>query len=108
MTITFSVGENTPDAVLAVTADWLSEAAEVIALTVQAVKRGEFDHVKEARAQVANLRTALQLYIEERNKVEKLRKQAAGAVGAAGLDFDAARDEIGRRLARLRDAGGGG
>ena len=108
MTINFSAGEQPSDAVLTVTEDWLREAAEGIAQTVLAVKRGEFAQVKEADSHVRALRAALQLFIDERNRVEKLRKQVAGAVGAAGLDFDAARDEIGRRLARIRDAGTGG
>ncbi|MFT4151350.1 MAG: hypothetical protein QM656_14215 [Paracoccaceae bacterium] len=107
MTISFKAGEDTPDMVLAVTGDWLREAAEGIAATVQAVRGGDLPQVREAEAHVKALRSALQLFIEERNRVEKLRKQSAGAVGAGGLDLDAARDEIGRRLARLREGGGG-
>ncbi len=105
MTIEFSAGDETPDKVLAVTGDWLREAAEGIAETVQAVRGGDLPRVKDAEAHVKALRAALQLFIEERGRVEKLRKQVAGAVGTGGLDFDVARDEIGRRLARLRDAG---
>ncbi|MBL9056305.1 MAG: hypothetical protein JNJ84_08510 [Rhodobacteraceae bacterium] len=108
MTINFSTGEEPPDAVLAETEGWLDEAAQSIALTLRAIRLGEFGQIKDAKAHVQNLRAALDLYIGERNRVEKLRKQVAGAVGASGLDFDAARDEIGRRLARLRDAGEGG
>ncbi|MBL4927565.1 hypothetical protein JI744_05540 [Tabrizicola sp. KVB23] len=108
MTLKFSVGEETPDAVLAVAEDWIRQAAEDIARTVQAVRAGGFAEVKTAEKHVRDLRAALELFIDERNRVEKLRKQVAGAVGASGLDFDAARDEIGRRLARLRDAGPGG
>jgi hypothetical protein len=48
------------------------------------------------------------MVMDERARVEKLRKQIAGVVGDHALDFDAARTEIGRRLACLRDAGGGG
>ncbi|WP_126975635.1 hypothetical protein [Frigidibacter oleivorans] len=105
MTLNITPGDDPPEAVLAVAEDWLLEAAQGIALTVQAVKRGEFPQIRDQEHQVKTLRAALQLYIDERNRVEKLRKQAAGAVGAAGLDFDAARAEIGRRLACLRDAG---
>ena len=105
MTIKFSASDKTPDEVLAVTGDWLREAAEGIAATVQAVRGGDLPRVKDAEAHVRALRAALQLFMDERTRVEKLRKQTAGAIGAGGLDLDAARDEIGRRLARLREPG---
>ncbi|WP_195759893.1 permease [Paracoccus sp. S-4012] len=61
--------------------------------------------VKVARA----LRGATEKMLEERNRVDKLRRQVAGVVeGAGSLDLNAARHEIGRRLACLRRAGGGG
>ena len=97
-------GEAT-DAVLAVTGDWLREAAEGIAATVQAVRAGDLSRVKDAEAHVRALRAALQLFMEERTRVEKLRKQAAGSIAVSGLDLGAARAEIGRRLARLRATG---
>lgn len=105
MTIKFTASDETPDEVLAVTGDWLREAAEGIAATVQAVRGGDLPRVRDAEAHVRALRAALQLFMDERTRVEKLRKQTAGAVGAGELDLDAARDEIGRRLAKLRDAG---
>ena len=79
MTLKFSLGEGTPDAVLAVTQDWLREAAEGIAQTVLAVQRGELTKAQDASAHVKALRAALELFIDERNRVEKLRKQVAGA-----------------------------
>jgi hypothetical protein len=48
------------------------------------------------------------MVFEERAKVAKLDKLEAGIAYDYALDLDAARDEIGRRLARLRDAGTGG
>jgi len=84
MTINFSTGEEPPDAVLAETEGWLDEAAQSIALTLRAIRLGEFGQIKDAKAHVQNLRAALDLYIGERNRVEKLRKQVAGAVGASG------------------------
>jgi hypothetical protein len=77
--------------------------------TISAIRAGEFNEVKAAQTAIRDLRaTALQV-LEERGKVDKLRKQIAGHVGAGGaLDLDEARAEIGRRLACLRDAGGGG
>ena len=63
--------------------------------------------LKEALAAAREVRAASQYLAEERGKVDKLRKDIAGAVGGGSLDLDAARDEIGRRLACLRRAGGG-
>jgi len=66
------------------------------------------DGLKEAVRLARELRTATQLMLEERNRVDKLRKEIAGGGGAGGaLDLDAARSEIGRRLACLRRAAGG-
>ena len=106
MTINFSVGEEPSADLLAITEEWLREAAENLALTVQAIRAGKFAQVKEAGGCVKDLKVAVQLALDERNRVEKLRKNIAGAVGSGSLDLDAARAEIGGRLARLRDAGG--
>ena len=57
------------------------------------IRLGETDELKESGK------------LEERGKVDKLRKDAAGQVGAGALDLGAARDEVGRRLACLRRAG---
>ena len=67
---------------------------------------GETQDLKESGKLVRDLRAAAQLVLEERSKVDKLRKDAAGSVGTGVLDLAAARDEIGRRLACLRRAGG--
>lgn len=106
MTINFSSGDEPPVDMLAITEIWLREAAESLAVTVQSIKSGEFGKVKDAVDCIKGLKTAVHLAIEEGNRVEKLRKQVAGSVGTGEIDLDAARDEIGRRLARLRDAGG--
>lgn len=63
---------------------------------------------KEAAACIRDLGKAMQTAFGERATLEKLRKHNAGIVHDYALDFDAARDEIGRRMARLRGAGGAG
>ncbi len=74
-------------------------AGREVSLDAEALKRA----VKSAR----DVREALVLMKQERDKVDKLRKDMAGGVGGGCLDLGAARDEIGRRLACLRRAGGG-
>ena len=82
------------------------DAAEQLFTALRAVKKGKVDDVKVAAQAVKDLKQAIDWAMDERNRVDKLRKQVAGAVGACDLDFAGARAEIGRRLACLRDAGG--
>ncbi len=83
------------------------QTAEELIIAVNAIKDGKLDEAKVASSAVRDLRAAYFLVMDERGKVEKLRKQIAGSVGTGSLDLSAARDEIGRRLARLRNAGAG-
>ena len=77
----------------------------------QKVEAGEFDQVKDSRQLARDLRAAANLVLEERGKLDKLRREISrdigGDAGGGTLDLAAARDEIGRRLACLRRAGGG-
>lgn len=74
-----------------------------------AARSGDIDpaKLKKAMDTAKTAREAVQLLMAERNKVDKLRREIAGGVAEGCLDLDAARDEIGRRLACLRRAGGG-
>ncbi|TJZ94040.1 permease [Paracoccus gahaiensis] len=76
---------------------------------LEALTSGELDpsKLKKAIETAKTVREAVQLLMAERIKVDKLRKDIAGGVGGGSLDLDAARDEIGRRLACLRRASGG-
>ena len=109
MTIRLSGDEAAGGDILAVVDGLYRDAATELHRTIEAVRSGQMNEVKSALTAVRELRAAALLVLEERGKVDKLRKQIAGQVGAGGaLDFDGARAEIGRRLACLRDAGGGG
>ena len=107
MSINFSAGEKEPVDVLATTEAALIEAAEELARLIDRIKDGKFQDVKATPDVVKSLHRALQVVVLGKRDVEKLCKQVSGTVGATSLDFHAARDEIGRRLARLRDAGPG-
>lgn len=72
---------------------------------MRTIKAGELDK-KETTQSIRDMRTFLQMVLEERAKVAKIDKREAGVAYDYALDFDAARSEIGRRLACLRDAGG--
>lgn len=86
-------------------AGFLDEAAVALMAALRAARTGEFAQTKEAQQAIKDWKVALEWMMDERNRLEKLRRTAAGAVGPSDLDLGAARDEIGRRLACLRDAG---
>jgi tryptophanyl-tRNA synthetase len=69
---------------------------------------GELGHVGEAKKILEDLKQALRIATQERERLESERKKRDGIVHDYAIDFDAARSEIGRRLACLRTAGGSG
>jgi len=74
---------------------------------LQDLRAGKFGEVRTAQQAIRDVKQTFQTVMEERTRVDKLRKQVDGVARGHALDFAAARDEIGRRLACLRDAGGG-
>lgn len=82
------------------------QVVDEVFTAIRTIKAGELDKRGTSQA-VRDMRAFLQLVLEERAKVAKFDKQDAGAAYGYAVDFDAARAEIGRRLACLRDAGGG-
>lgn len=106
MTITFSpIDEDQPVNMLAETLKLYQRTAEELILAVNQIKDGNLDDIKAAASAVKDLKQALSWAMDERANLEKLSK--AHIRGGDALDLDAARDEIGRRLARLRGAGTG-
>jgi hypothetical protein len=105
MTIKFSAGEEPPVDLQAETEQMFRETAEELARAIKKLRDGAYGDAKTATVAVRDLKAAFELVMEERTRVEKLRRHVTGAVGAQALNFGAARDEIGKRLARLRDAG---
>ncbi|WP_170068415.1 permease [Meinhardsimonia xiamenensis] len=81
---------------------------ELMAELVRQIEAGEVPAPGDAKRTVAEYRATIRMAMEERQRLEDKLKTANGVVGGHALDFDAARDEIRRRLARLRAAGGGG
>lgn len=107
MTILFSGGDDASKHLVSETMEQYRDAAEAFALAIRDIRQGRYDGAKEAALLMKELRLAFHSAMDERTRVEKLDRQAAGIVHDYALDFDAARAEIGRRLARLRDGGGG-
>jgi hypothetical protein len=107
MTVKFSGEAEEPVDLLATAENMLRESAEQVALAMREVRAGRFAELKETSGLMRELRSTFNSLMEERTRVDKLRQQTAGFVRGHAIDFDAARAEIGRRLARLRDAGSG-
>lgn len=103
--------DDAPEALDALVASLFDRVAARMALAIEQLETGRPAEVRAAERAVLELRRALWLLVDERTRVDRLRSKIAGLVGNEGggrLDLDAARDEIGRRLAGLRAAGGGG
>jgi len=108
MDMGFNGGDDAPPVdLLEETEELYREVAGELAQAMRGVRRGALTEAKAAVQAVKDLRTAFQMVMEERGRVEKLRKQVAAVGAGTELDLAAARIEIGRRLACLRDAGGG-
>ena len=104
MSINFSAGEEPPVSVLATTEGVLKRAAEQLSRLIDSITDGNHHEAKAVPESLFQLDKALRAVVIGTNNAEKLCKQATGAVGTGTIDLHAARDEIGRRLARLRDA----
>ena len=102
-----SGGPLAPEVAIDVAGDIFREVAEELHKLRIGIRRGEVEQADKTGKAVRDLRVATALVLEERTRVDKLRKDIAGDVGPGTLDLDAARDEIGRRLACLRRTGGG-
>lgn len=94
--------------------DEAAEALELFDLASTILRRilaearegGEEASVKELASYTKDVSSALKTLVTERQHVEKLRRDAGELVAAGVFNLDEARDEIGRRLACLRNAGG--
>jgi len=62
----------------------------------------------EAAKTVRLLAHATEMLIRERQRIDASLEKHTGVAGGYAIDFDAARSEVRRRMARLRSAGSGG
>ena len=81
------------------------DAIELLALTKDRLKRGEVAGVRDIASHTALVIKTLVALNEAKGRIDGLGDDEACEVGRA-LDLDAARSEVGRRLDRLRAAGG--
>ncbi|MCC6007294.1 MAG: hypothetical protein JJU40_06435 [Rhodobacteraceae bacterium] len=105
-------GEAGPQDMIAATELLFLSTARALSEALKRLEAGDIDKAAELPGAIAMVRKALVLALTERQAVGKSRNEGGagggGGVPVAALDLAAARDEVGRRLARLRDAGGSG
>ncbi len=107
MTLRFTAEGSEPRSLIAEADALYQDYATEVAAAIRRIRAGEIGDAKQSVQAVRDLRAALVLALEERAKVAKLGRQHGGDGQAWALDLDAARAEIGRRLACLRDAADG-
>lgn len=100
--------EGSSEGVLSEAQKQFHRATRALDKLVDQLDDGELGNVTETQRLVRDLKGALSSAIAERERLEKQQRESAGIVNDYAIDFDAARHEIGRRLACLRAAGGSG
>ena len=68
------------------------------------IKAGDLDELKSATKATAEIRQWLKIAIEAEAQLDKRKRHERGIAHGYAIDFDAARDEIGCRMDRLRRA----
>ncbi|MCI2398643.1 hypothetical protein [Aliiroseovarius subalbicans] len=97
-----------PELVLELVEKHFISALQALQRVLDDLDAGAFDTVPEVSKKADAARKAMQSLFDERKRVDQARGTAPGNTAGRELDLVAARDEIGRRLARLRDIGGAG
>ncbi len=95
-------GETTAALLAAAEAHYQDMIVDFLALKQRVRERNDLSET-EIRRVIVGFGRAIQTLFDERKKVEQQAERESGALATGEIDFDAARAEIGRRLARLRD-----
>ncbi len=103
-----SQGAGTAEDMLSEAQENFQRASRALSTLVRGLEDGDTALSGDAVKVLGNLRQALNTALAERERIESREKRDAGVVNDYAIDFDAARLEIGRRLACLRTAGGEG
>ncbi len=75
---------------------------------VREIGDGKTDRAKKLAPVLTEIRKASMAMMEEARNVEDLRRKLVGNVPEQSFDLAGARDEVGRRMARIRAARGAG
>ena len=86
--------------------DSLKTGIQCLDIASKEAREGKRGQAKEAADYAKMALMAMQQIVTARQNSERLRQNLGILDPKRELDFDAARSEVGRRLARLRGAGG--
>jgi len=88
--------------------DQLEDAIEVFRRVKNEVKAGADKPPPESEKIIREFGSAVRTLFREKQNIEAEVRKYGGVAGSGALDLEAARDEIRRRMACLRRAGGDG
>ena len=103
-----TLGDGNSEEVFSEAQQTFHRATRALNKLVDQLDVGELTNGGEAGRLLKELKQALQTALQERERLEQKARTDAGIVSDYAVDFDAARSEIGRRLACLRAAGSTG
>ncbi|MCP3969419.1 MAG: hypothetical protein GY717_03705 [Rhodobacteraceae bacterium] len=108
MTLIKPIGGSTDqDDNLRVAEQLFAEAGVILGDLLSRARQEDFEAAGRMKVALKELSDGCSMASRERQRVLDERRKTARIVGSYGIDFAAARDEIGRRLACLRDARNG-
>jgi len=90
--------------VLSSVAEHYQDAINVFRQVIRDVENGEDSGSPGCRSDLRQLRRAMELLLDEKNRIDAKIRTQQGIVYDYAIDFKAARAEIRRRMARLRAA----
>lgn len=86
----------------------LDSVAETLTDLLERVRLGESTDLRTLTSKQSELETALKRAVEIERRYDEWQTARTGELRDGEIDLDAVRDEVGRRLARLRAAGDAG
>lgn len=99
-------GDVTNDCVT-VASQHFEKAILAVADITKKIERQELEALPELTKAAPHATHATKMLLQEIGRANELHKKQSGVAHDYAIDFAAARSEIGRRLACLREAGGG-
>ncbi|MGB0660648.1 MAG: hypothetical protein ACPGNV_10755 [Mangrovicoccus sp.] len=99
-------GDDSSEKIFAEAFAKFERASSALDTVVRQLEAGEVSEVGDVKKLVSSFETAAELTLKARQKLDERRSKQTGIVHDYAIDMDAAKLEIGRRLACLRNSSG--